>query len=109
VNLNCAREIGNAFFNSHFSNTCNLAELMIAEITSFMRRIAERSNATHNGIWLNNATDSFEVRRKYLGIIGYEHIGTQVLILAEAMGMHIYYIDIENKLPHVMQLPKKFR
>lgn len=100
IDLTTASHKGIAVFNSPFSNTRSVAELVIAEIICLMRRVPERSNAAHRGEWLKDATSSFEIRGKKLGIIGYGHIGSQVSVLAEGMGMQVYYYDIETKLPH---------
>jgi D-3-phosphoglycerate dehydrogenase len=98
VNLKAAQERGIPVFNAPFSNTRSVAELVIAEIVMLMRGIPWRNALTHRGGWAKNANDSFEVRGKTLGIIGYGHIGTQVGLLAEAFGMQVLYHDIEAKL-----------
>lgn len=98
VDLEAARKQGVAVFNAPFSNTRSVAELVIAEAIMLKRRVPERSMACHRGEWMKSAEGSFEVRGKTLGIIGYGHIGTQVGVLAEAMGMHVLYHDIESKL-----------
>ena len=98
VDLEAARQRGVPVFNAPYSNTRSVAELVIAEAIMLMRRIPERSAACHRGNWLKSAEGSFEVRGKTIGIIGYGHIGTQVGVLAEALGMHVLYHDIENKL-----------
>lgn len=99
VDLQAAAEKGIAVFNSPFSNTRSVAELTIAEIVALHRKLTERSNAAHEGRWLKSASGSHEVRGKTLGIIGYGHIGSQVSILAEAMGMRVLFYDAINKLP----------
>ena len=99
ININSASDNGIAVFNSPFSNTRSVAELVIAEIICLMRRIPERSNAAHRGYWLKDAASSFEIRGKKLGIVGYGHIGSQVSVLAESLGMKVYYYDVESKLP----------
>ena len=71
---------------------------VIAETIILMRRVAETNTATHEGIWLKTAAGSYEVRGKKMGIVGYGHIGSQVSVLAEAMGMKVYYYDVEPKL-----------
>lgn len=98
VDLLTAKLHGIPVFNAPFSNTRSVAELVISECVSLIRGIPEKNFAAHNGIWLKDASHSFEVRGKNLGIVGYGHIGTQVSILAEAFGMNVYYFDIENKL-----------
>ena len=100
IDLKSATEYGIAVFNSPFSNTRSVAELVVAEIICLLRRIPERSDAAHRGDWLKDAANSFEIRGKKLGIVGYGHIGSQVSVLAESMGMQVYYYDIEMKLPH---------
>ena len=98
VDLRAAQKHGIPVFNAPFSNTRSVAELVIAEIIMLMREVPAKSAAAHRGEWLKLASNSFEVRGKNLGIIGYGHIGSQVSILAEAMGMDVYYYDIEKKL-----------
>jgi len=98
VDLISAKQFGIPVFNAPFSNTRSVAELVIAEIIMLMREVPAKNAAAHRGTWLKAAQKSFEVRGKNLGIVGYGHIGTQVSILAEAMGMNIYYFDIEKKL-----------
>lgn len=99
VNLDAATKSGVAVFNSPYSNTRSVAELVIAESIMLMRRIPFRDKKAHDGIWLKDAKESYEVRGKKIGIIGYGHIGSQVSVLAENMGMEVYYYDIEPKLP----------
>jgi D-3-phosphoglycerate dehydrogenase / 2-oxoglutarate reductase len=98
VDLDTAQERGIPVFNAPFSNTRSVAELVLAEVVLLMRGIAERNAMTHRGGWVKTATGSFEVRGKYLGIVGYGHIGTQVGVLAEALGMRVIFYDIETKL-----------
>ena len=98
VDLECARERGVPVFNAPFSNTRSVAELVIAETILLMRGIPLRNASTHRGGWLKTATGSHEVRGKTLGIVGYGHIGTQVGLLAEALGMRVIYYDVEAKL-----------
>jgi D-3-phosphoglycerate dehydrogenase len=99
VDLQAAQRNGVPVFNAPFSNTRSVAELALAEIIMLMRGIPQRSAAAHRGAWLKSATNSHEIRGKTLGIIGYGHIGTQLGILAEGLGMRVVYYDIENKLP----------
>src|SRR4051794_35052278 len=98
IDLDCARERGIPVFNAPFSNTRSVAELVIAETILLMRGIPLRNASTHCGGWLKTATGSHEVRGKTLGIVGYGHIGTQVGLLAEAVGMRVLYYDVEAKL-----------
>jgi len=98
VDLDAAQERGIAVFNAPFSNTRSVAELVLAETIFLMRGIPHRNAAAHRGEWLKTATGSREVRGKTLGIVGYGHIGTQIGVLAEALGMHVVFYDIEMKL-----------
>ncbi len=98
VDLTAAKLRGIPVFNAPFSNTRSVAELVIAECIFLIRGIPEKNFAAHNGIWLKDASNSYEVRGKNLGIVGYGHIGSQVSILAESLGMNVYYYDIEKKL-----------
>ncbi len=98
VDLISAKQFGIPVFNAPFSNTRSVAELVIAEIIMLMREIPAKNAAAHVGTWLKAARNSYEVRGKNLGIIGYGHIGSQVSILAEAMGMNVFYYDVEKKL-----------
>jgi D-3-phosphoglycerate dehydrogenase len=107
VDLAAAARRGIPVFNAPFSNTRSVAELVIAEIVMLMRGIPEKNAIVHRGGWVKSAEGSFEVRGKTLGIIGYGHIGTQVGILAEHLGMRVVFYDIEGKLPlgNARQLP----
>jgi len=98
IEMNTAIENGIAVFNSPFSNTRSVAELVIAHCINLMRRVFEKSEAAHRGKWMKDSADSYEVRGKTLGIIGYGHIGSQVSVLAENMGMKVIFYDIEPKL-----------
>lgn len=98
VDGKAAKLLGIPVFNAPFSNTRSVAELVIAESILLMRNIPAKNAAAHKGQWMKSATNCFEVRDKNLGIIGYGHIGSQVSILAEAMGMNVYYYDIAKKL-----------
>lgn len=93
-----AKMLGIPVFNAPFSNTRSVAEMVISECIMLLRDIPAKNAAAHQGKWLKSASNSYEVRGKNLGIIGYGHIGSQVSILAEAMGMNVYYYDIEKKL-----------
>lgn len=99
VDLAQARRQGVAVFNAPYSNTRSVAELVIGEIIMLLRRIFPKSMAAHNKAWDKSSEGCFEVRGKTLGIIGYGHIGSQVSILAEALGMEVIYYDIAEKLP----------
>ena len=98
VDLDAAQNRGIPVFNAPFSNTRSVAELVLAEIIMLMRGIPERNAMAHRGGWMKTATGSHEVRGKTLGIVGYGHIGTQVGLLAESLGMQVVYYDIETKL-----------
>jgi D-3-phosphoglycerate dehydrogenase len=107
VDLEAAARRGVAVFNAPFSNTRSVAELVIAEVIMLARRAAYRSMQLHNGEWVKSAKGCMEVRRKTIGIIGYGHIGPQVGVLAESMGMRVVFYDIVKKLPlgNARQLP----
>lgn len=98
VDIQDAKMLGIPVFNAPFSNTRSVAELVIAEIIMLMRGIPEKNALAHNKIWMKSFNNSVEIRGKTLGIIGYGHIGSQVSILAESLGMKIVYYDIEKKL-----------
>lgn len=98
VDLTAAKLQGIPVFNAPFSNTRSVAELVIAECIFLIRGIPEKNYSSHNGVWLKDASNSYEVRGKNLGIVGYGHIGSQVSVLAESLGMNVYYYDIEKKL-----------
>ena len=98
VDLEAAQDRGVPVFNAPFSNTRSVAELVLAEIIMLMRGIPQRNAAAHRGEWVKTAAGSREVRGKSLGIVGYGHIGTQIGVLAESVGMRVFYYDIETKL-----------
>ena len=98
VDLNAARERGIAVFNAPYSNTRSVAELVLAQAIMLMRGIPENAGC-HRGEWMKSASGSYEVRGKKLGIIGYGSIGTQLSVLAEALGMQVFYYDVVTKLP----------
>lgn len=98
VDLDHAQTLGIPVFNAPFSNTRSVAELVIAELVLLLRGIPHRNEAAHRGEWIKTAAGSYEVRGKTLGIVGYGHIGTQIGLLAEAMGMHVVFYDVETKL-----------
>ena len=99
VDLKAAMRLGIPVFNAPFSNTRSVAELVLAQIIMLMRGIPEKNAILHRGGWVKSAADSYEVRGKTLGIIGYGHIGTQIGVLAEQLGMRVLFSDIEAKLP----------
>src|SRR6202790_5247172 len=98
VDLIAAHDRGIPVFNAPFSNTRSVAELVLAEIILLMRGIPGRNAAAHRGEWIKSAAGSREARGKTLGIIGYGHIGTQIGVLAESLGMQVVFYDIEMKL-----------
>ena len=98
VDLDAAQSHGIPVFNAPYSNTRSVAELVLAEAILLMRRIPQKNAECHRGGWSKSAAGSFEVRDKVLGIIGYGHIGTQVGLLAEGLGMRVIFHDIESKL-----------
>jgi D-3-phosphoglycerate dehydrogenase len=100
VDLNAARAAGLPVFNAPFSNTRSVAELTLAEIIMLMRGIPAKSEAAHRGVWDKSAANSTEVRGKTLGVVGYGNIGSQLSVLAEALGMRVVYFDLLDKLPH---------
>jgi D-3-phosphoglycerate dehydrogenase len=100
VDLGACAEMGIPVFNAPFSNTRSVAELTIAEIVMLLRRVFPKSVAAHDGAWDKSAVGSHEVRGKTLGIVGYGNIGTQLAVLAEAMGMTVIYYDHTDKLRH---------
>jgi len=99
VDLEAASRLGVAVFNAPFSNTRSVAELTIAEVVMLARRAAQRSMELHGGRWEKSAAGCMEVRRKTIGIVGYGHIGPQVGLLAESLGMRVFFHDIVKKLP----------
>ncbi len=98
VDLHAAKQRGVPVFNAPFSNTRSVAELVIAEAILLLRDVPRKSAHAHRGIWEKSASGSFEVRGKSLGIVGYGHIGTQVGLLAESLGMRVFFHDIQTKL-----------
>ncbi|MEO5985047.1 MAG: phosphoglycerate dehydrogenase, partial [Ferruginibacter sp.] len=99
VQLNEATSHGVAVFNAPYSNTRSVAELVIGASIILIRKIVDKNKAAHEGIWMKDAGGSHELRGKTLGIIGYGNIGSQVSVLAEALGMHVLFYDAETKLP----------
>lgn len=98
IDLEAAQNKGVAVFNAPYSNTRSVVELAIAEIILLARRIPDKSNAMHLGKWNKSAIDSNEIRGKKLGIIGYGNIGSQLSVLAESMGLDVYFYDLEDRL-----------
>jgi D-3-phosphoglycerate dehydrogenase len=99
VDLKTATSQGVAVFNAPYSNTRSVAELVIGAAIMLIRKIVDKNRAAHEGIWLKDATGSYELRGKTLGIIGYGNIGSQLSVLAEVLGMRVIFYDTETKLP----------
>jgi D-3-phosphoglycerate dehydrogenase len=99
VDLKAATRRGIAVFNAPFSNTRSVAELVLAQAILLLRGVPEKNAKAHRGQWLKSAKDSYEIRGKKLGIIGYGNIGTQFSVLAEGLGMDVYFYDVVSKLP----------
>jgi D-3-phosphoglycerate dehydrogenase len=98
VDLAAAQDLGVPVFNAPYSNTRSVAELVLAEAILLMRGIPQKNAQCHRGGWSKSAAGSYEVRGKVLGIVGYGHIGTQVGLLAEGLGMRVLFHDVESKL-----------
>lgn len=107
VDLSAATEHGVVVFNAPYSNTRSVAELVLAEAILLLRGIPEKNAKAHRGIWLKSASDSFEIRGKTLGIVGYGSIGSQLSVLAEGLGMRVVFYDVVSKLPlgNASQIP----
>jgi D-3-phosphoglycerate dehydrogenase len=99
VDLEAATQKGVVVFNAPYSNTRSVAELVIGASIMLIRRIVDKNKAAHDGIWLKEASGSYELRGKTLGIVGYGNIGSQVSVLAEGLGMKVIFYDTETKLP----------
>ncbi|MDG6895490.1 phosphoglycerate dehydrogenase [Volucribacter amazonae] len=99
VDLTAAKQRGIPVFNAPFSNTRSVAELVLGEMLLLMRNIPQSNAEVHRGIWNKSAVGANEVRGKKLGIIGYGHIGSQLSVIAESLGLQVYFYDVENKLP----------
>ncbi|MEQ9463715.1 MAG: phosphoglycerate dehydrogenase [Haliea sp.] len=107
VDLSAATRRGVAVFNAPFSNTRSVAELVIAEAILLLRGVAAKNAAAHRGEWQKTAANSYEIRGKRLGIIGYGNIGMQLGVIAEGLGMQVQFYDVVSKLPlgNARQLP----
>ncbi|KAI9267415.1 hypothetical protein BY458DRAFT_475853 [Sporodiniella umbellata] len=99
VDLLAAANKGIAVFNSPFSNSRSVAELVIGEIIALARQLGDRSNEIHQGVWNKISKNCYEVRGKALGIIGYGHIGSQLSVMAESMGLNVYFYDVLQIMP----------
>jgi len=106
IDLATATEVGIPTFNAPHSNTRSVAELVIAEMISLSRQLCDRNTMAHRGEWIKSADGSREVRGKTLGIVGYGHIGSQLSVLAEAIGMRVVFYDVVKKLPLGNAQPK---
>lgn len=98
IDLTACSERGITVFNAPYSNTRSVVELAIGEIIMLIRNVVPKSNKMHAGVWDKSATNSFEVRGKKLGLVGYGNIGTQLSVVAEALGMEVYFYDVVDKL-----------
>ena len=107
VDLKAATRQGVVVFNAPYSNTRSVAELVIGLSIMLIRRIPDKNKAAHDGIWMKEAKGSYELRGKTLGIIGYGNIGSQVSVLAEAIGMKVIFYDTITKLPLGNAVAKK--
>lgn len=107
VDLTAATEYGVVVFNAPYSNTRSVAELVLAEAILLLRGIPEKNAKAHRGGWAKTANDSFEIRGKTLGIVGYGSIGSQLSVLAEGLGMRVIFYDVVSKLPlgNASQIP----
>ena len=107
VDLNAATKKGVVVFNAPFSNTRSVAELVIAEAILLLRGVAQKNAAAHRGEWQKSALNSYEIRGKKLGIVGYGNIGMQLGVIAEGLGMQVQFYDVTNKLPlgNARQIP----
>ncbi len=99
IDLEACSDHGVIVFNAPYANTRSVVELAIGEIVMLARRVFAKSSNLHRGVWDKSAEGSFEVRGKKLGIVGYGNIGSQLSVVAEALGLDVYYYDIVEKLP----------
>ena len=99
IDLETARRLGIPAFNAPYSNTRSVAELVLAEMVALSRNLGDVNGAAHRGEWIKSAKGAHEVRGKTLGIVGYGHIGSQVSVLAEGLGLRVIYFDVIKKLP----------
>src|SRR5919107_2789758 len=100
VDLRAASGAGVAVFNAPYSNTRSVAEMVIGLSVMLIRKVFDKSAAAHRGVWLKESKGSYELRGKTLGIVGYGNIGSQVSVMAEALGMNVLFHDVIPKLPH---------
>jgi len=107
IDLTAAAQQGVVVFNAPYSNTRSVAELVIGASIMLIRRILDKNLAAHNGFWNKDASGSYELRGKTIGLIGYGNIGSQVSVLAEGMGLKVIYYDVLTKLPLGNAVPCK--
>ena len=98
IDLDTAARLGIAAFNAPYSNTRSVVELAVANIIAMARRLTERDKALHAGVWDKSAAGSHEIRGRTLGIVGYGNIGSQLSVVAEMLGMQVYFYDTDDKL-----------
>jgi D-3-phosphoglycerate dehydrogenase len=98
IDLTAAAETGTAVFNAPFSNTRSVVEIALAEIICLARRLIDRDRSLHAGIWDKSSAGSHEIRGRTLGIVGYGNIGSQLSVLAEALGMRVVFYDLQDRL-----------
>lgn len=100
IDLEAAAEHGVVVFNAPFSNTRSVVELAIADMIALNRHLTDKNTTMHAGVWDKSAAGCHEVRGRKLGIVGYGNIGTQYSVIAEALGMEVYFYDIQDKLTY---------
>jgi len=98
IKFESCNDSGTVIFNAPYSNTRSVVEIVIAQIINLMRKIVIKSNKMHSGVWRKDSLDSFEIRNKVIGIVGYGNIGSQLSVICEALGMKVLYYDILDKL-----------
>ena len=98
IKFESCNDLGIVIFNAPYSNTRSVVEIVIAQIINLMRKIVIKSNKMHSGVWRKDSLDSFEIRNKVIGIVGYGNIGSQLSVICEALGMKVLYYDILDKL-----------
>ena len=98
IKFESCNDSGIVIFNAPYSNTRSVVEIVIAQIINLMRKIIIKSNKMHSGVWRKDSLDSFEIRNKVIGIVGYGNIGSQLSVICEALGMKVLYYDILDKL-----------
>ena len=98
IKFESCNDSGIVVFNAPYSNTRSVVEIVIAQIINLMRKIVIKSNKMHSGVWRKDSLDSFEIRNKVIGIVGYGNIGSQLSVISEALGMKVLYYDIVDKL-----------